>query len=471
MEAYKNYYTVGEVISWIDPAGLQVDNELSHSTICDGQRNTALQVTYSGPSTEQTNARNNIKKQLTVNGYTPDDIAITDHILGAINKNPEFVSKLADEVKKIITKNKDRIGANRTTMFRDKRIPRGNDGSWKWHPALDMDMFSNANPSVLLNNIVITLKLLLNLGVVNDKTQLQVRSIDLVNGTGEWVVDVEAAKRRFSMDPHAKKKKFAYDSFTPTDIETVFLSGNTAMPCMNLYLISISVHTDHQQARQTGTPFAPKYAQNGATTVAGTLIFNSEPEIYMMGNFRDRENMKLNPDGSNLMPVPIITLSEQPFDLIQYARNEYGQAALRFILGMKITDVGYTLAMPDMQQEVVCTYVGGFFSPFYFIDADELKNEIDILGLGQDEESPIFSLRKAVAQGIMDPRDLYMTQWRSFFDANDQELQEMLNRHTSRTEQTERERNVQTTIINAPTNDRSIIGVQPITVPSTERQR
>lgn len=126
-----------------------------------------------------------------------------------------------------------------------------------------------------------------------------------------------------------------------------------------------------------------------------------------------------------------------------------------------------------MQQEVVCTYEAGFFSPFYYIDADELKNEIDILGLGQDEESPIFSLRKAVAQGIMDPRDLYMTQWRSFFDANDQELQEQLNRYRTRmeTDRTDSGQTVNVANQQPDTSNRAIIGVQPITVPSTERQR
>lgn len=430
----KDYYTAGEVISWLHPDQVKLKTEEMQEAAPYLRENRSQEMIYAEPSQAQVDARTQIFNVIKSNNnnQAPTSRQMFDHIIGALKKNPEFVEKLYLEVQKIVKENEERIGGVATTAYCSKKWRERNmDSSQSFGavPMFGLPTYSGDNTFEALNQIVITLRLLREWGIITDDTKLKVRTIDLVNGTGEWIVAEDKRSERFQLNTLAQKKRFAYDSFHAVDIATTFINGTEVNLVDNMAHFSFSAHTDHIRVSKMSTPFKTDVAQNGFTTVAGSMIFNGEPEIYMFGNTRDRSYMKAAPDGSNLQPVPMITLSEQPFDILQYATNEYGQGALRFILGVKITDVGYTGGINDTVEEVVCTWEGAFFCPWYKFDLDKesIYNEIDILGLGNDERSPLVSLRAAIAGGVMDPRELYSEQWQSFFDGNDELLRNSFN--------------------------------------------
>lgn len=324
-------------------------------------------------------------------------------MLGAVERNPEFIRLVKDNVIQIFQRYQSRLGKP------GMRYLDNASGSAFYYPNMGKGVSIE-----VYKQCVDLLEVLVQYEFVQEDDFFDIRSIDWLSGSGSWL-DLtdweEVEERRLKGQPtraqfvptdRRVQPEFLYDHFTFIDATVLVSIGNVVAEVKNLESISYSIHRGKQQVRKFGQTYATDIAR-GSRTVSGSMVFLEGHESplrpiypsYLIPKdmeFINATNIKLQP---TLLPDQL-----PPMDMIIVWQNEYGWAKAMFLYGIEIVDEGSSRTTRDMVEEVVFQYIA--------TDMDLPKR----VYMGQDGTFDPYSLTSSDLSAYWDRR------WQAYHNAN-----------------------------------------------------
>lgn len=298
----------------------------------------------------------------------------------------------------------------------------GKDGQGtSYFPFLDSTDKNN------LHNMMETLRLLFENGLIDWQFDLGVRPISLYDGSfadlDSMVIEQQQNARILGVPikgvftiNNAPRSNWMYHTFTGTDIKAVASLNSVVTSIEGMTSLSWSVHRGKSVPRPLGHA-SPSARAGGSRTIAGTMVFTISDHNPLLDIIPDELPLRKKnaiPQDKSMWKPAMMADQIPPFDLLIIMTNEYGYSSAFTLYGIEISDEGGVISVDNLAIEMTVQYTAVAMDPIVQAKADE-NGYIDPYGILQGGYSQFWKQREVVINGVAysDLHEAYEAQYDS----------------------------------------------------------